>query len=157
MSDGAHAAHASATPVKYLARRVSTDIACLVDAAAVVPRHLDYLAARFIERGWSIKHIHRLIMLSRVYQQSSEADSQVRELDPDNRWLARMNRQRLEFEALRDSLLAIGGQLDLTMFGRPVDLTKEPYSTRRTIYGYVDRSDVADVLINFDFANPEHR
>src|SRR5207244_6167767 len=58
-------------------------------------------------------------------------------------------------EALRDSLLAIGGALDQTLYGRPVDLTKEPHSTRRTIYGFVDRSDVADVLINFDFANPD--
>src|SRR5205085_2033175 len=54
-----------------------------------------------------------------------------------------------------DSLLAIGGAFDKTMYGKPVDLTKEPYSTRRTIYGLVDRSDVADVLINFDFANPD--
>ena len=61
----------------------------------------------------------------------------------------------LRSEALRDSLLAIGGALDLSLYGRPVDLTKEPYSTRRTIYGFVDRSDVADVLINFDFANPD--
>src|SRR5262249_60333825 len=58
-------------------------------------------------------------------------------------------------EALRYSLLALGGSLDLTMFGKPVELNKEPYSTRRTIYGYIDRQDVADVLINFDFANPD--
>src|SRR5262249_28507786 len=58
-------------------------------------------------------------------------------------------------EALRYSLLALGGSLDLTMFGKPVELNKEPYSTRRTIYGYIDRSDVPDELINFDFANPD--
>src|SRR5207237_2987977 len=52
-------------------------------------------------------------------------------------------------------LLAVGGALDKTMYGRPVDLNSEPYSTRRTIYGRVDRSDVADVLINFDFAPPD--
>jgi hypothetical protein len=63
--------------------------------------------------------------------------------------------RRLEFEPLRDSLLAIGGALDLTMYGRPVDLTREPYSTRRTIYGKVDRQDVADVMVNFDFATPD--
>jgi Protein of unknown function (DUF1553) len=60
-----------------------------------------------------------------------------------------------EFEALRDSILAIGGALDTTMYGRPVDLRSEPYSTRRTIYGFIDRSDVADLLINFDFAPPD--
>jgi len=60
-----------------------------------------------------------------------------------------------KFEALRDSLLAIGGDLDATMYGRPVDLDREPYSTRRTVYGIVDRSDVADVLVNFDVANPD--
>src|SRR5262249_5258330 len=67
----------------------------------------------------------------------------------------RANVRRLEFEALRDSLLAVGGALDTNMYGRPVDLEREPYSTRRTIYGYIDRSDVPDELINFDFANPD--
>jgi hypothetical protein len=52
-------------------------------------------------------------------------------------------------------LLAVGGGLDLTMYGRPVDIEREPYSPRRTIYGLVDRADVADVLVNFDFANPD--
>src|SRR5206468_9487426 len=50
---------------------------------------------------------------------------------------------------------AIGGDLDKTMYGKPVDLTKEPYSTRRTLYGFIDRQNVADVLVNFDFANPD--
>src|SRR5690348_12146870 len=76
-------------------------------------------------------------------------------MDPDNRLLWRANIRRLDFEELRDSLLAIGGDLDLTMYGRPVETEKEPYSTRRTVYGRVDRSDVADVLVNFDFANPD--
>jgi hypothetical protein len=99
--------------------------------------------------------MHRLIMLSSVYQQSSANNPRFAQIDPFNRLLWRANIRRLEFEALRDSLLAIGGALDKTMYGRPVDLTKEPYSTRRTIYGFVDRSDVADVLINFDFAPPD--
>lgn len=99
--------------------------------------------------------MHRLIMLSSVYQESCANNPRFAQVDPNNRLLWRANIRRLEFEALRDSLLAIGGDLDLTMYGRPVDIEKEPYSTRRTIYGLVDRSDVADVLINFDFANPD--
>src|SRR5207249_11091389 len=119
------------------------------------PELLDYLASRFMDEGWSIKKMHRLIMLSSVYQESSANNPRFAQADPNNRLLWRANIRRLEFEALRDSLLAIGGALDKTLYGRPVDLTKEPYSTRRTIYGFVDRSDVADVLINFDFANPD--
>jgi len=119
------------------------------------PELLDYLASRFTKEGWSIKKIHRLIMLSSVYQESSANNPRFAQIDPNNRLLWRANIRRLEFEALRDSLLAIGGDLDLTMFGRPVDIDKEPYVTRRTIYGRVDRSDIANVLVNFDFANPD--
>jgi cytochrome c553 len=119
------------------------------------PELIDYLASRFVEEGWSIKKMHRLIMLSSVYQQSSDSNPRYAQIDPNNRLLWRANIRRLEFEALRDSFLAIGGDLDKTMYGKPVDLTKEPYSTRRTIYGFIDRQDVADVLVNFDFANPD--
>ena len=119
------------------------------------PELLDYLASRFVEEGWSIKKIHRLIMLSSVYQESSDNNPRFAQIDPNNRLLWRANIRRLEFEALRDSLLAIGGSLDTNMYGKPVELNKEPYSSRRTIYGYIDRSDVDDVLINFDFANPD--
>jgi hypothetical protein len=119
------------------------------------PELLDYLASRFEGEGWSIKKLHRLIMLSSVYQESSANNPRFAQVDPENRLLWRANIRRLEFEALRDSLLAIGGDLDPTMYGRPVDIESEPFSTRRTIYGLVDRSDIADVLVNFDFANPD--
>ena len=119
------------------------------------PELLEYLASRFEEEGWSIKKMHRLIMLSSVYQESSLNNARYAQLDPNNRLLWRANIRRLEFEALRDSLLAIGGALDTTMFGRPVDLEREPFNTRRTVYGYIDRSDVPDELLNFDFANPD--
>ena len=69
--------------------------------------------------------------------------------------LWRANLRRLEFEPLRDSLLAIGGMLDTNLYGRPVDLRQNPDSTRRTIYDFVDRANIADVLINFDFATPD--
>jgi hypothetical protein len=119
------------------------------------PELLDYLASRFIEDGWSIKKLHRLILLSSVYQQSSASNPRYAEVDPNNRLLWRANIRRLDFEALRDSFLAIGGDLDPSLYGRPVDIEREPFVTRRTLYGRVDRADVADVLINFDFANPD--
>ncbi len=119
------------------------------------PELLDYLSSLFVEGGWSIKKLHRLIMLSSVYQQSTEANPRYAQVDPFNRLLWRANLQRLEFESLRDSLLAIGGVLDPTLYGRPVDLERNPDSTRRTLYGVVDRSDLMDAFVNFDFANPD--
>jgi mono/diheme cytochrome c family protein len=119
------------------------------------PELLDYLAARFMEGGWSIKKMHRLIMLSSVYRQTSEENPRYAQIDPNNRLLWRANIQRLEFEAVRDSLLAIGGKLDTTMGGRPVNLGAAPYSTRRTVYGYIDRRNLPEVYNQFDFANPD--
>ena len=119
------------------------------------PELLDYLATEFMAGGWSIKKMHRQIMLSSVYQQSSANNPQYAQTDPFNRLLWRANIRRLELEALRDSLLAIGGSLDRSLYGRPVDLTKEPYVTRRSLYGFIDRANVAEVLLNFDFANPD--
>jgi len=119
------------------------------------PELLDYLAAGFQECGLSLKKVHRLILLSSVYQESSADNPQYAEADPSNRLLWRANIRRLEFEAIRDSLLAVGGNLDPTMYGRPVDFASQTDSTRRTIYGRVDRSDIDDVLVNFDFANPD--
>ncbi len=76
------------------------------------PELLDFLAARFVESGWSVKAMHRLIMLSSVYQRSSRADANSLATDPDNRLLGRMNRRPLNAEAVRDSLLAAAGRLD---------------------------------------------
>jgi Protein of unknown function (DUF1553)/Protein of unknown function (DUF1549) len=81
------------------------------------PELLDYLAARFIQSGWSLKAIHRLLLLSAAYQQSSMASLEVLRKDPDNHFWGRMNRRRLESEAIRDNLLAVAGQLDLTPGG----------------------------------------
>jgi hypothetical protein len=119
------------------------------------PELLDYLAARFINDGWSVKKLHRLIMLSNTYQQSSEGNPRFAQIDPQNRLLWHANIQRLEFEAVRDSILAIGGKLDLKAGGRPVNLGEHPYSTRRTIYGYIDRRNLPEVYNQFDFANPD--
>ena len=119
------------------------------------PELLDYLATRFMDDRWSVKNLHRLLMLSSVYQQSSEEIPRFEQIDPDNRWLWRMNRRRLDFEALRDTILAIGGDLDLSMGGHSVRLDSEPYSQRRTIYGFVDRKSVPSMFAAFDFANPD--
>ncbi len=119
------------------------------------PELLDYLATQFMENGWSVKNLHRQIMLSSAYQQASDARPDAAQADPENRLLARMNRRRLDFEALRDSLLAAAGQLDATMGGRPVELTSVPYPKRRAVYGYIDRQNLPGVFRTFDFASPD--
>lgn len=118
------------------------------------PELLDYLAARFMAEGWSIKKLHRLIMLSATYQESSDNNPECARVDPGNQLFWRMNRQRLEFEALRDTLLAVSGKLDLTAGGHAVDII-EATSTRRTVYGYVDRQNLPDLFRAFDFASPD--
>jgi hypothetical protein len=116
------------------------------------PELLDFLATRFMDENWSIKKMHKLIMMSAVYQQSSANNPRYAQIDPSNRLLWRANIRRLEFEPLRDSLLAIGGSLDKTLFGRP---ERDAESRRRSIYLFIDRQNPADVLVNFDFANPD--
>jgi hypothetical protein len=138
------------------------------------PQLLDYLASRFMEEGWSLKKLHKLILLSATYQQSTQNNPAYAEKDPSNRLLWRANVRRLEFEPLRDSILYLGGKLDLTMGGQPVDLsqgTRQPQrrgmaglnrgsqyrlstAPRRTIYGFIDRGDLVEELNTFDFANP---
>jgi len=119
------------------------------------PELLDWLAARFVESGWSMKQLHRLILMSQTYQQASAVTAESLKLDPENRLLARMNRRRLDFEALRDSLLATAGHLDETVGGRPVDLFKEPFTRRRSVYGFIDRQNLPGTFRNFDFASPD--
>jgi hypothetical protein len=94
-------------------------------------------------------------LLSNAYQQTSGERPEGQAADPENRLLWRMNRQRLEFEALRDAYLSAAGKLDGTLGGRPVDLWKAPFTARRTVYGYIDRQDLPGVFRNFDFANPD--
>lgn len=119
------------------------------------PELLDYLALRFMEEGWSIKKTIRLIMLSRVYQQASDGNPDYPRTDPDNRLLWRMNRRRLDFEAMRDSFLAVADRLDPTLGGRPVSLASTPFSRRRTIYGFIDRQNLPGMFRSFDFASPD--
>jgi hypothetical protein len=118
------------------------------------PELLDWLAARFVADGWSIKKLHRMILLSATYCQSSNSDSSPPG-DPENRLLGRMNRRRLDFEALRDGILFASGRLDESVGGPAVELFKEPFSRRRTLYGFVDRQNLPGTLRAFDFASPD--
>ncbi len=88
---------------------------------------LDFLANELIQNGWSLKALHRLILTSKVYQLSSEpGDSNGAEIDPENRYLWRMNRQRLDSDAIRDSILAVSGQLNRKSGGPGVLIDLEP-------------------------------
>lgn len=117
------------------------------------PQLLDDLTARFIASGWSLKWLHREIMLSAAYQQSSAFDAKKHGIDPDNRFLWRMNRRRLEVEAWRDAMLAVTGQLDRTQGGPPLELG-DAKNQRRTLYGTVKRRELHDMLRLFDFPDP---
>jgi hypothetical protein len=119
------------------------------------PELLDYLAARFMAEGWSIKKLHRWIMLSSTYQQSSEDRGDARAQDPENRLLWRMNRRRMDLEAMRDSLLYVAGMLDETRGGPAVNINGPQYSKRRTIYGQVERQNLPAMFRTFDFATPD--
>jgi hypothetical protein len=118
------------------------------------PELLDWLALRFMNDGWSLKKLHRLILLSATYQQSSFDNAVAQNVDPDNLLLWRMNRQRLDFESTRDSLLAVVGELDETRGGRAGNLADAAYR-RRTIYGAIDRQNLPPVFRAFDFASPD--
>ncbi len=119
------------------------------------PELLDSLATKFMKDGWSLKKLHREIMLSSTWMQASESRADGQKIDPENRLLWRQNRQRLSWEALHDALLAAAGELDETMFGRPVQIFKQPFPKRRAIYGYIDRQNLPGTLRTFDFASPD--
>ncbi|WP_417382552.1 DUF1553 domain-containing protein [Gimesia sp.] len=131
------------------------------------PELLDWLAVQFVEHGWSIKDMHRLIMLSATYQMSTEYNPEMAAVDPENRLLWRMNRRRLEAEAIRDSILAVSGKLDYEMGGSLLNVENRKYVTstrnvdpvvyqtnRRSVYLPIIRSALYDVLQAFDFADP---
>ncbi|MEQ1850985.1 MAG: DUF1553 domain-containing protein, partial [Chthoniobacteraceae bacterium] len=136
------------------------------------PAMLDWMATWFMDNGWSLKKLNKLVVMSSAYQQDSRPNERAMKVDPTNQWLWRNNIQRLDFEEVRDTLLTISGKLDLTMGGQPfniggsssaakgrygaVDLSaskSSPY--RRTIYAMVDRSALPEMFNTFDFANPD--
>jgi hypothetical protein len=119
------------------------------------PELLDYLASRFVEEGWSTKRLIAQIVESSAYQQSSQHRDDAVRVDPENRLVWRMNRRRLDFEGLRDSLLAVSDSLDSRVFGVSVDINTTPFPRRRTVYSYIDRQNLPGVFRTFDFASPD--
>jgi len=129
------------------------------------PQLLDHLSVRFMELGWSIKGLHREILLSSTYRQSSDPSTlpggksrvaRAEAVDPANTLYWRMNRKRTDFESMRDSLLSVSGNLDRAFGGRPVEIydTEKP-ALRRTLYGFIDRQNLPGILRSFDFASPD--
>jgi hypothetical protein len=116
------------------------------------PALLDWLADAFVRDGWSLKRLHRRIMLSTTYQQSSRAGPDATRADPENRWLGRMEPRRLEAEAIRDAMLAVAGRLDPARGG---PATAELGRPRRSLYVQTVRQDRANFSTLFDAANPE--
>ena len=120
------------------------------------PELLDYLAARFMDDGWSIKRLHRLILLSSTYKQASDASPRAAQVDPENRLLSHASRRRLDLEQMRDSLFAASGRLDTAKVGGPsVDLWAAPFTPRRAVYGYIERQNLPGTFRTFDFATPD--
>jgi hypothetical protein len=145
----------------------STDNFGLLGERPDNPPLLDWLAQRFAANGWSIKAMHRLIMLSSTYQMSSAHDVKAAEADPENRLHWRANVRRLEAEAVRDALLAVGGTLDRTMGGSLLHVKNREFlfdhtsrdgtryeSARRSVYLPVIRNHLYDAFQLFDCADP---
>jgi hypothetical protein len=114
------------------------------------PELLDELTTRFIANGWSLKWLHREILLSATWQQTSLTSNTS---DPDNKLYARMTRRRLDFEAWRDAMLCGSGTIDL-QFGGPSSLASKPSNHRRTLYSTSDRQDLDPMLRIHDFPDP---
>jgi mono/diheme cytochrome c family protein len=117
------------------------------------PALLDHLARKFVEGGWSLKGLHREIMLSSTYQLASTIDPANAEVDPANVFLWRANRRRLEVEPWRDAMLSVSGALDETLGGPSTDLNSSD-NKRRTFYGRVSRHSLDGLLRLFDFPDP---
>jgi cytochrome c553 len=129
------------------------------------PELLDYLASEFMENGWTMKRLHRMIVMSNVYRLDSDptANPLVQKkglvdplkIDASNRLLWRGNLRRLDFESIRDSMILLTGKLNPAVGGQPANITDEPFSYRRSLYGYVDRSRLSDTLSQFDYGDPD--
>jgi len=129
------------------------------------PELLDFLANWFVQDlgpqkpAWSLKSLHKAIMLSRAYQQSSSSvfkggANDYAKVDPSNSLLWRANVRRLDFESFRDSLIGMAGIMEKSVGGISFNVTEEPYIFRRSVYAYIDRANMPDLLMQFDMANP---
>lgn len=138
------------------------------------PELLDYLASRFVKTGWRTKSLHKLILMSRAYQQSSVASPEVMEQDPSNDWFARFDLRRLSAEEIRDSILVANGRINRSMFGPSIypELSREVLASqsvpgkgwekssyedqaRRSVYIHIKRSLLVPMMSNFDFPEPD--
>ncbi len=119
------------------------------------PQMLDYLAASLVNDGWSLKNLARTILRSATYQQASFDRPECRAVDSENALVWRMNRKRLDFEGLRNALLAVSGQLEPALGGPATSLTAVPWPRRRTLYGSIDRQNLPNLFRTFDFASPD--
>jgi mono/diheme cytochrome c family protein len=119
------------------------------------PELLDWLASGFVESGGSIKQLHRTLLLSSTYQQSSTPNPAGVTADPDNKLLWHASLRRLDFESVYDSLLAISGSLEPTIGGKSVTLNSEGFGKRRALYFFIDRRNPPELLTQFDFPNPD--
>ncbi len=134
------------------------------------PELLDYLAQRLIDSGWSLKAMHRLLVMSAAYRQGGMVRLEAREIDPANRLLHHMPLRRLDAECIRDAILTVAGNLNSQMYGPGVPLHIEPYMQgrsvpaesgpmhgdhRRTIYQQVRRNYLPPMLVAFDFPKPD--
>ncbi len=136
------------------------------------PGLLDWMASWFMENGWSLKKLHKLMVMTGSYQQDSRPTAKGMTTDATNQWLWRYNIQRLDFEELRDTMLVLGGNLDAKMGGQPVPIAaptgqsnrygspmagaiSDKNPNRRTVYAMIDRAALPDMFQTFDFANPD--
>jgi hypothetical protein len=121
------------------------------------PELLDYLALRFVQEGWSVKKMIRLLVLSRAYRMSSAGASAV---DPENRLLSHMNRRRLDAECLRDAMLCVSGRLERTAGGPTIrkgttsEIAYHFDDTRRSVYAPIFRNKLLELFEAFDFGDP---
>jgi hypothetical protein len=133
------------------------------------PELLDDLAARFVKSGWSLRWLHREIVLSAAYRQSSHRDPDKQAVDPDNRLLWRAHRKRVTAESLRDAMLAVSGELNRSPGGSPVaglgylainnsnqaSSGRDTSTLRRSVYLPIIRNELPAFLTTFDFADPD--
>jgi hypothetical protein len=119
------------------------------------PALLDYLAVELVEHGWSLKHLHRLLVTSDAYRMTSSAAGSPNppSADPENRWYWRMNGVRMEAQVIRDSLLSLAGELDPAMGGPPLDPVQAEASRRRSLYFVHSHNDHHQFLSAFDDAS----
>ncbi len=132
------------------------------------PQLLDYLAGRLIEGGWSLKQMHRLMLLSSSYRMSSRASEESSRIDPENKWLQHARVKRLEAEAIRDAVLTVSGSLDKTVGGPGIAPYISRYQDgrgkpaggplngagRRSIYQQVRRNFISPMFLAFDYPLP---